>query len=46
MMEYATHLSRQGYAFIPGDYYRSIEAMQFSNKEDFLDELEELKKRL
>lgn len=44
MMEYATHLSRQGYAFIPGDYYRSTEAMQFSNKEDFLDELEELKK--
>ncbi|WP_240618668.1 3(1)-hydroxy-L-isoleucine 4-dioxygenase HilB [Pectobacterium punjabense] len=43
-MEYAKHLSRQGYAFIPGQHYQSIENMQFKNKELFTSELNILKR--
>ncbi|WP_254446291.1 3(1)-hydroxy-L-isoleucine 4-dioxygenase HilB [Pantoea sp. CCBC3-3-1] len=43
-MQYAEHLARQGYAFIPGKHYQSLDNMQFDNKESFVNELETFKK--
>lgn len=42
-MQFAEYLAGQGYAFIPGNYYQTLEHIAFNDKENFLSELETLK---
>lgn len=42
-MEYAHHLAEQGYAFIPGSYYKSLPDINYTRQEQFLADLENMK---